>query len=363
VALRWDRKIYNRRWYQPDAWLLRQRIPTDAELNVVDIALSQRKAELRQVYGADEEFQKRAAPGNKEFERMRDDFEQKYGQNVKTELQQTYGQTFKLVPADLAPSVQDRFMNSVKQDGDPTYGYHGTRKGAIPHILDRGLLVPGAGSGVRVHNGSAHGVGIYTAMPGNSYLSRGFAEGPNMLVCGIVDPAAEAVPSLAAQAAPALRTHAAQPAAIQHRNHHKPGALPTAGAPALPSAVYHRVAQRESDHVKVVGAARILLKNDLVAPLFVAQPVSAQETFERAGNSSVVQPKATQQPKLSKMADCLGYRGGSRQVYLAETNQKYWIPGGADEGGIPAKRKFEQKKRNQLRGQLRDEKQAAMLES
>lgn len=360
VALGWDRKIYNRRWYQPDAWLLRQRIPTDAELNAVDNALSQQRAKLQQMYGAEEEFQKAKVPGNKAFEAMRDNFEERYGENVKSELQQTYGQAFKLVPADLAPKAQDRFMNSVKQGGDPMYGYHGTRKEAIPHILDRGLLVPGAESGVRVHNGAAHGVGVYTAMPGSSWLSRGFAEGPNMLICGIVDPAAEPVPSLAAPTVPAQRAQAASRAAIQHKSHHRPGALATAPAPALPSAVFHRDTQRESESVKVVGAARILFKNDLAAPLFVAQPVSAEETFERAGNVPVVQPKVAQQ---AKVADGPGYRGGSRQIYLAETNRRYWIAGDSDDSGIPAKRRFEQKKRQQLRGQLREEKQAAMFGS
>lgn len=48
----------------------------------------------------------------------------------------------------------------------PDYGFHGTRAANIPSILSTGLRVPGQESGVRVANGSAHGVGIYTGMPG-----------------------------------------------------------------------------------------------------------------------------------------------------------------------------------------------------
>ena len=54
----------------------------------------------------------------------------------------------------------------------PDYGYHGTRVQNIPSILSTGLKVPGQQSGVRVANGSAHGVGIYTGMPGGKVAQK-----------------------------------------------------------------------------------------------------------------------------------------------------------------------------------------------
>ena len=59
-------------------------------------------------------------------------------------------------------------MKEQKETGPalPDYGYHGTKVANIPSILSTGLKVPGQKSGVGVANGSAHGVGIYTGMPG-----------------------------------------------------------------------------------------------------------------------------------------------------------------------------------------------------
>ena len=62
---------------------------------------------------------------------------------------------------------EERFMKEQKETlTTPDYGFHGTRAANIPSILSTGLRVPGQESGVRVANGSAHGVGIYTGMPG-----------------------------------------------------------------------------------------------------------------------------------------------------------------------------------------------------
>ncbi len=63
--------------------------------------------------------------------------------------------------------TQEKFVQEQKETAVvPDYGYHGTRVANIPSILTTGLKVPGADSGVGVANGSAHGVGIYTGMPG-----------------------------------------------------------------------------------------------------------------------------------------------------------------------------------------------------
>jgi len=69
--------------------------------------------------------------------------------------------------------------------------------------------VPGQKSGISVAHGSAHGVGIYTGMPGAAGLSRGFCDFSNMLICGAVDPDAK----------PIANVEKAPDAPQVHRNH------------------------------------------------------------------------------------------------------------------------------------------------
>eukprot|EP00760_Papus_ankaliazontas_P011829 PhM_4_TR15065/c0_g1_i1/m.500 len=62
--------------------------------------------------------------------------------------------------------------------------YHGTRQGNIYSIINNGLYVPGT-MGVRVENGSAHGVGIYLAESPSTSMSytRGSQK---MFVCAVI---------------------------------------------------------------------------------------------------------------------------------------------------------------------------------
>ena len=68
---------------------------------------------------------------------------------------------------------------------EPRLAFHGTDGANHASIFEKGLIVPGR-EGVSVANGSAHGVGIYTAKePG---LSFSFTRGTNkMLLCGVID--------------------------------------------------------------------------------------------------------------------------------------------------------------------------------
>merc|ERR1712048_966418 len=47
----------------------------------------------------------------------------------------------------------------------------------------------GAGNNVRVRNGSAHGLGIYTAAVSSPWLAQRFCSAPQMLICGVLDDA------------------------------------------------------------------------------------------------------------------------------------------------------------------------------
>merc|ERR1712238_226701 len=70
---------------------------------------------------------------------------------------------------------------------------HGTHENNLASIYKNGLVIPGKGNGVKVTNGSAYGVGIYTASMSVANMSRGYARGSNppVLVCGVLDSAHE----------------------------------------------------------------------------------------------------------------------------------------------------------------------------
>ena len=292
------------RWRVDDA-LLRRRIPSEAEVKVKALAVADAEAEAREAWEDTEDTtdpkSKHPKPNLNEsrFEAMRGQFLEDHGPT----LQQELGTGYKLVPADVAPKIQEKFLQECNAHGSPDFGYHGTRAANIPSILSQGLRVPSAASGVRVENGSAHGVGIYTAMPGNYWLSRGFADTKNMLVCGVVDPDADPRPRLAqnvtAAAAPPRRTGG-------HRNHHTP--VVTQPANLVPAPNYQVWTHRESDGIKVVGGARVIFKEERVAPLFVAQPIDSDQTFSRSAANH-------------KEASRAGRKG---QVYIPQSGEVVW---------------------------------------
>jgi hypothetical protein len=69
--------------------------------------------------------------------------------------------------------------------------FHGTDARKLASIYKNGLLIPGMGNSLRVTNGSAHGLGIYTATVDNPMLSFGFCRGEtSILICGVLDDSA-----------------------------------------------------------------------------------------------------------------------------------------------------------------------------
>lgn len=287
-------------YWHVDQHLLRQRIPSDAEIEVKDRALKAAREEIMEEWGPDDYQTAAKTSKYAAFDEMRQQFLEQYAGNLHAEL----GKGYKLTPAEVAPGIKEQFVKEQKETSAvPDYGYHGTKVANIPSILSTGLKVPGQKSGVRVANGSAHGVGIYTGMPGNLWLSKGFSDTPNMLICGVLDPDAPPRPRVAV-AAPKAATVTA-PLKSGHRNHHRPAAPVVAAAPAP---VYACTEFRKNDEIKVVGGARVIFKEERVAPLFIAQPANSSETF----SPHQVHAKAAS-------------RGGSKgQVYIPETGEVVW---------------------------------------
>lgn len=156
-----------------------------------------------------------------------------------------------LKPTPLSKGVQDNFLLATKIfNGQLIPTYHGTATSNLASIFQRGLLIPREnGNDVRVANGSAHGVGIYTAQVDSPQLSLGFAKGSKtLLICGVLD---DAVP---VNAAAALRTYG------------------------------HLGLKAESESIRHVGDAVVIFDSRRVAPLFVAtswQPIPKPSKLHR----------------------------------------------------------------------------------
>lgn len=118
------------------------------------------------------------------FERVREDFRRRYA----AELSYAFGTDTVISPAPISASVRSRLMQrySSESPAQLVLGYHGTRPENYPSIFARGLLIPGKGNGVSVANGSAYGIGIYTAAAGQAPMSKCYSRCDGMLVCGVL---------------------------------------------------------------------------------------------------------------------------------------------------------------------------------
>lgn len=98
---------------------------------------------------------------------------------------------FSLQATPLSFEVGEVFRKECQ--GDPLRAaFHGTDSKNLGSIYEHGLVIPGEGNSVRVQNGSAHGLGVYTAVVENPHLSWSYARGEKpMLVCGVLDSTCE----------------------------------------------------------------------------------------------------------------------------------------------------------------------------
>jgi len=63
---------------------------------------------------------------------------------------------------------------------------HGTHARCYASIFQNGLLIPGCDNNIKVANGSAYGVDVYTAKLNEPWLSAFFCKQPSMLVCCVI---------------------------------------------------------------------------------------------------------------------------------------------------------------------------------
>jgi len=172
------------------------------------------------------------------------------------ELSKSVSRTIHVMPAPVSADVQNRFLEArTTLAGALRSGYHGTKISSLPSIYEKGLLIPGKGNTICVANGSAHGLGVYTAKVNNPNLSWGFCRDfpsptqRRMMVCGILDDAA--LSSSSGNSRMGTRT-------ISH----------------------------ESPHVRHVGDAMVIFDDRRVAPFF---EVSLGEALDCSQISSQTQ--------------------------------------------------------------------------
>jgi len=174
------------------------------------------------------------------FDALRANFLRRHGRNLLQSLTVNAKLAIRsLSPTPLSSGVRSGFLQTYSEGrgGDLLPTFHGTDFSNHASIFERGLLIPDKDTnGLRVINGSAHGLGTYSASLENPLLALGFVRPAQsaLLVCGVVD----------------------------DTGHTSYTASRTYGC---------RSCTRESQHVRVVGDAVIALKPDRIAPLFTVQ--------------------------------------------------------------------------------------------
>jgi len=331
-----------RRYHFPDcdAHLLRHH-PSTRVLQALDLAKSEAAA-LVEATCVPEESSFMDKPSDP-WRSMQDDFQQKYGREIKNEL----GVGVQLERVIPCSPVQEQFLMGCRDGEDmPRAAYHGTRSCNIPSISERGLLIPG-NNGVRVQNGSAHGVGIYTAKLGSSMLSRGFCDSNQMFICGVNDSKKVRGKS--------VRTFGK---ALHHRHHHRPAA--TQAGSRMGNLKVHK-----DGPVRHVGNAMVIFDESRVAPLFVAtmnnlahNPWKAWKAKLRFQRTSRVDLAATGSPNKIGVPQFVG----KQQTLIEETGQVVWLPPSSESYDYTeakhVKRQVVQKMRDVGRRAARDAKQS-----
>jgi len=168
--------------------MARRRPPLTEELaeaaaKVVEEARSREEQKAREL----EEMLRRGGQ-RANFEAFRRIFASAHTEHVTRSLLSVFGNGVTLRPAPVAPTVQRQFMQAMveKPEAEVRPAFHGTDVRNYASIFERGLLVPGDASDIKVVHGQAHGQGIYTANVDAAWLSKGFCTAPSMLVCAVL---------------------------------------------------------------------------------------------------------------------------------------------------------------------------------
>eukprot|EP00746_Dinoflagellata_sp_MGD_P001698 gnl/MRDRNA2_/MRDRNA2_103225_c0_seq1.p1 gnl/MRDRNA2_/MRDRNA2_103225_c0~~gnl/MRDRNA2_/MRDRNA2_103225_c0_seq1.p1 ORF type:complete len:626 (+),score=126.20 gnl/MRDRNA2_/MRDRNA2_103225_c0_seq1:79-1956(+) len=287
-------------------------------------------------------------------------FMDEHEQSIRKEL----GEAVEFSPVH--PANEQEFLLSCHQASSmPLPAYHGTRSKNIESISARGLLIPGHG-GVCVANGSAHGMGIYTAKLGASYLSKSFCDSDKLFICGVCDGAEETGHnSLKPKVLPLAKWTSGL--SLHHRQHRAPQTAQLARQNAFKMLGNFRL-HKDTGSVRHVGNAMVVFDEARVAPLFLAQGVSGCGRGIAWPNMNVtnhvknlltlwpsgipVNPNRSQHPWKANL------KVGRQRTLIKETLEVVWLPPEptGDRDDVRAKRRVEGKRKKVRRCWERDEK-------
>jgi hypothetical protein len=143
-------------------------------------------------------WRRRDPPPATPFQLLQREFLKEHGKELQSKLSPVFNLTsgaIRFTPAPMGQEPARRFMESRNQISESRLVpvYHGTNVQNYDSIFKSGLLIPGRGNSLRVVNGSAYGVGIYTAPVSNPSLSMSYARGDRrLLVCAYLEGKADA---------------------------------------------------------------------------------------------------------------------------------------------------------------------------
>ncbi|CAJ1440577.1 unnamed protein product [Effrenium voratum] len=208
---------------------------------------------------------------------------------VAEKVRQELGQVH-LEPLYPDEELQKEFLLARKHTEHQTiFTYHGTKTQNVNSISQKGLLIPGE-RGHKVANGSAHGVGIYTAHLGSSQLSRGFCDSDKMFLCAVCDTSQPMVPEAEEEL---WRSWKPSGTEVQTVFPKRPAHLQ----------MNKRDVKRKSEEVLHVGDAVVTFKRHLVVPLFLISS-EANEANEAKANApttfKIFKPAQSSRPATSQ---------------------------------------------------------------
>merc|ERR1740129_467959 len=278
------------------------------------------------------------------WERLQRSVLSNHGWQIRREL----GSEAEICPLSPDDSVKQRFLEATADmEHNLSIGYHGTSMQNVALISQQGLRVPRPG-GMLVANGSAHGVGIYTAKLGSASLSKAFARGTSKLfVCAICDTSEPLV-------LPEVEKFIPSSTYVMTR------------FPKVHSGMRQlkgRQVVQESDQVRHVGDAMVVFEERCVVPLFTvdfapqakAQPAGDLETRLRWSPPQHVGRRRVAIPEEGHSGIVFAEPG------VAQKGRTVWLAPEPDENATPrekaVQRRLYAKRRCILQQKARLEKQ------
>mmetsp|Transcript_29525 Transcript_29525/g.57941 ORF Transcript_29525/g.57941 Transcript_29525/m.57941 type:complete len:409 (+) Transcript_29525:174-1400(+) len=127
-----------------------------------------------------------------QFEDIRQRFLRQHHKDIHEALSKVFVGKPVLNPAPMSNVAMERFCrckNKYRSTGESFMvpALHGTNARNYASIFQEGLLIPGCDNNIKNANGSAYGLGVYTAKLNEPGLSASFCKQPSMLVCCVID--------------------------------------------------------------------------------------------------------------------------------------------------------------------------------